>query len=108
MVCGAEDYTWVLFDLVPSGRTEGYRVSWKSGELLWTVKVCVTCEFRRITCSRIAPAQGKPITFPQTHSRLLKAWAGNESEELIRRHRLGFSEKGGGRVKYFKPLSTTI
>ncbi|RPB04573.1 hypothetical protein L873DRAFT_1786110 [Choiromyces venosus 120613-1] len=38
MVCGAEDYTWALFDLVPTGRTEGYSVSWKSGELLWTVK----------------------------------------------------------------------
>ncbi|RPA92268.1 hypothetical protein L873DRAFT_1794347 [Choiromyces venosus 120613-1] len=42
MICGAEDYTWALFDLVPSGRTEGYSVSWESGELLWAVKVCVT------------------------------------------------------------------
>ncbi|RPA97058.1 hypothetical protein L873DRAFT_1791232 [Choiromyces venosus 120613-1] len=38
MVCGAEDYTWALFDLVPSGRMEGYSVSWKSGEPLWTAK----------------------------------------------------------------------
>ncbi|RPA96356.1 hypothetical protein L873DRAFT_1811505, partial [Choiromyces venosus 120613-1] len=33
------------------------------------------------------------ITFPQTHSRLLKAWAGGESEELVRHHRLGVLKK---------------
>ncbi|PWW71678.1 hypothetical protein C7212DRAFT_367149 [Tuber magnatum] len=92
MVCGEHYHRSTVLDLIPSGRTEGYSVQWQCENLIWNIKICVDCGFRRIMCSkRVEVPKMSPLAPwpPETRLRVLGVWEGIVYEHLFRLHRLG-------------------
>ncbi|KAG0639179.1 hypothetical protein HOY80DRAFT_1075093 [Tuber brumale] len=105
MVCGGHYHRSTTLDLIPSGRTEGYSVQWECGTLLWTLKICANCEFRRITCSKKveSPNQEKvevpgqepsPLAPIKTRFRVIGVWEGVVCEYLLYLYGIGELNEG--------------